>query len=109
MDHDALGAHARDELGLTKARKPLPLQAAFASALSFSIGAALPLAAALLSPEALLAYVVPVTSLGFLAGLGALAARMGGAPMGAATLRVTFWGALAMGITAAAGALFGAA
>jgi len=109
MARDALGAHALDELGLTPARKPRPMQAAFASALSFAVGAALPLAAALLSPAALLVYVVPATSLGFLAGLGALAARMGGAPMGVATLRVTFWGALAMAVTAGAGALFGSA
>ncbi len=107
MAHDALGAHARDELGITELSIARPLQAAAASAASFSCGALLPLVvAALVSvPTALLA--VPATALVFLAALGAVAARAGGASMGAAAARVTFWGALAMAATAGIGELFG--
>jgi len=105
--HDALEAHARDELGLTKEGAARPVQAAMTSAFSFAVGAALPLSAVILCPKSLL---LPVTSGGcivFLAGLGALAATMGGAPMLKAALRVTFWGALAMGITALVGKFVG--
>jgi len=107
MAHDALGAHARDELGITDLSIARPLQAAAASGASFSCGALLPLVvAALVSvPTALLA--VPATALVFLAALGAIAARAGGASMGAAAARVTFWGALAMAATAGIGQLFG--
>jgi VIT1/CCC1 family predicted Fe2+/Mn2+ transporter len=107
MAHDALGAHARDELGITDLSIARPLQAAAASSASFSCGALLPLVvAALVSvPTALLA--VPATALVFLAALGAIAARAGGASMGAAAARVTFWGALAMAATAGIGQLFG--
>ena len=107
MAHDALGAHARDELGITDLSIARPLQAAAASSASFSCGALLPLVvAALVSvPTALLA--VPATALVFLAALGAIAARAGGASMGAAAARVTFWGALAMAATAGIGELFG--
>jgi VIT1/CCC1 family predicted Fe2+/Mn2+ transporter len=109
MAHDALGAHARDELGITEMQRARPIQAAIASAATFAVGAFLPLLAALLAPSGTMLPVVAGSSLGFLASLGALSARTGGAPVGTATLRVTFWGALAMALTAAAGALFGAA
>jgi VIT1/CCC1 family predicted Fe2+/Mn2+ transporter len=109
MAHDALGAHARDELGITETLSARPIQAALASAASFAIGAALPLAATALAPQAQLIPVVCITSLAFLAALGAVAARAGGASMGTGALRVTFWGALAMAVTAGVGALFGAA
>lgn len=105
---DALGAHARDELGITEIYRARPVQAAFASATAFAAGAALPLATAMLVPEADLVVVVAGTSLAFLAGLGALAARAGGGAMGIAALRVSFWGAAAMAVTAAVGRLFGA-
>ena len=108
MGHDALAAHARDELGISEALAARPVQAALASAATFAIGAALPLLAALLAPQASLALVVSGSSLAFLAALGALAARAGGAPLLASSARVTFWGALAMGLTAGVGALFGA-
>jgi VIT1/CCC1 family predicted Fe2+/Mn2+ transporter len=134
MAHDALGAHARDELGISEPMKPRPIQAAFASACSFSIGAALPLLVAILAPQfqSALAAIARLTagagmavpasfataegsfmiavsgaSLLFLALLGALAAREGGAAMGPGALRVTFWGALAMGVTTGVGDLFG--
>jgi VIT1/CCC1 family predicted Fe2+/Mn2+ transporter len=107
MEHDALGAHARDELGISEAQSARPVQAAFASAASFGLGAALPLVvAALTSGTALIAW-VSGTALVFLAVLGALAARVGGAGVVAGAWRVTFWGALAMAITAGVGALFG--
>ena len=109
MAHDALEAHARDELGITTTNKPRPIQAALASAASFAVGAALPLAVAALTPGTMLLYLVAATSLIFLAGLGALAAKVGGARVLAGALRVTFWGALAMAVTAGVGALFGAA
>ena len=108
MAHDALGAHARDELGISDRQRPRPMQAALASATAFSLGAAMPLLVALLAPAGLLAAVLTTTSLACLAILGWLAARAGGAPTVRAALRVTFWGALAMAVTYAAGALFGA-
>jgi len=107
MAHDALGAHARDELGISKALRARPIQAALASAGSFAVGAAMPLLVTALVPEASLVYLVSGTSLVFLALLGGLAAQVGGAGVTAGALRVTFWGALAMAITAGAGALFG--
>jgi len=107
MARDALGAHARDELGITSVASARPVQAAMASAASFTAGAALPLAVAALVSTSALSGAVAASSLVFLAGLGALAARTGGAPILASALRVTFWGALAMAITAGAGALFG--
>ncbi|HUX89635.1 MAG TPA: VIT family protein [Gallionellaceae bacterium] len=107
MEHDALGAHARDELGITEALSARPLQAALASAASFAVGAVLPLLVVYMSSENNLIGLVAATSLVFLALLGALAAGAGGAAVSTGALRVTFWGALAMGITAAVGALFG--
>jgi vacuolar iron transporter family protein len=107
MAHDALGAHARDELGISDELRARPIQAALASAASFAVGAGMPLLVSAVASEATLLIAVPVTSLLFLALLGALAARAGGAPVTAGALRVTFWGALAMGITAGVGALFG--
>jgi len=107
MAKDALGAHARDELGITSVASARPVQAALASAASFTAGAALPLAVAALVSTSALSGAVAASSLVFLAALGALAARTGGAPILASALRVTFWGALAMAITAGAGALFG--
>jgi vacuolar iron transporter family protein len=109
MKHDALGAHARDELGITDALSARPIQAALASAASFAVGALLPLAVVALTPPGLLMAGVSVTSLVFLALLGAVAARVGGAGAWVGAARVTFWGALAMAITAGVGALFGAA
>jgi VIT1/CCC1 family predicted Fe2+/Mn2+ transporter len=109
MAHDALGAHARDELGLSETLAARPFQAAFASAATFACGAALPLVSAALSPPAAIAFVVSGVSLVCLAGLGALAARAGGAAAGLGAARVAFWGALAMAVTAAVGWLFGAA
>jgi VIT1/CCC1 family predicted Fe2+/Mn2+ transporter len=107
MAHDALGAHARDELGISESLRARPIQAAFASAASFAVGAALPLIVTAWAPEANLTIYVAGTSLLCLALLGALAARAGGAPVVASTTRVTFWGALAMAVTAGIGALFG--
>ena len=107
MAHDALGAHMRDELGISQETRARPIQAAFASATSFAIGAALPLAVTALTPERILTPVVGGTSLVCLAVLGAVAARAGGASMRVAAIRVTFWSALAMGLTAAVGAMFG--
>jgi len=107
MAHDALGAHARDELGITDVAKARPIQAALASAASFASGAALPLIVTALAPTRLLIPIVTATSLVFLAVLGCIAARAGGAPIGAGAARVTFWGALAMAVTAVVGALFG--
>jgi VIT1/CCC1 family predicted Fe2+/Mn2+ transporter len=105
---DALGAHARDELGISEVLSARPVQAAFASAGTFALGAVLPLLVAALSPAGAVIPLVSGASLGFLALLGGLAARTGGAPILAGTARVTFWGALAMALTAAVGALFGA-
>jgi VIT1/CCC1 family predicted Fe2+/Mn2+ transporter len=109
MAKDALSAHAHDELGISEATTARPIQAALASAGSFSIGAALPLLIVLVAPERLLSPFVAVSSLAFLAGLGAVGAKAGGAKVLPATLRVMFWGALAMGTTAGIGKLFGAA
>jgi VIT1/CCC1 family predicted Fe2+/Mn2+ transporter len=108
MAHDALGAHARDELGISTTLTARPVQAALASAASFSVGAAMPLAVTILAPQPTVIAAVAATSLVFLAALGALAARVGGADWKVAAGRVAFWGALAMAVTAGAGALFGA-
>jgi len=107
MAHDALGAHARDELGIFERVRARPIQAAVSSAGAFTVGAALPLLTALVVPVEPLIPVVAGLSLVFLAGLGGLAARAGGAPVGTGAMRVTFWGALAMALTAAVGRLFG--
>ncbi len=109
MQHDALGAHARDELGISAVLSARPIQAALASAGTFAVGAFLPLLSVMLFPAAVLMWAVSGTSLLFLALLGALSGKAGGAPVMAATLRVTFWGALAMALTAGVGALFGVA
>jgi len=108
MAHDALGAHARDELGINEQQRPRPVQAALASAATFAVGAGLPLLVVIVAPEAALPTSVLVTSLASLALLGALAAGAGGARPWAGALRVTVWGALAMAMTYAAGSLFGA-
>ena len=108
MAHDALGAHTRDELGISHTLTARPLQAALASAASFAIGALMPLLVTLLAPESILVYAVSGASLACLALLGGVAARAGGAPVMPGSLRVTFWGALAMALTAGVGALFGA-
>ncbi|PTT81546.1 hypothetical protein DBR42_17990 [Pelomonas sp. HMWF004] len=108
MAHDALGAHARDELGLSDTTAARPLQAALASAASFSVGALLPIAVvAMASPGRLILW-TSLSSLVFLAALGAVSAQVGGAPVGMGMWRVAFWGAAAMAVTAGAGALFGA-
>ena len=107
MKHDALGAHARDELGISQELQARPIQAALASAASFAVGAVLPLIVAALIVGSALIPAVAGTSLLFLAALGAIAARVGGAALWPSVLRVTFWGALAMAITAGVGALFG--
>jgi len=109
MAHDALGAHARDELGITAALRARPIQAAGASAASFAVGSALPLLVTVLTPGANMILLVSGTSLVFLALLGGVAARTGGASVRAGAIRVLFWGALAMAVTAGIGALFGAA
>jgi VIT1/CCC1 family predicted Fe2+/Mn2+ transporter len=107
MAHDGLGAHIRDELGISQAMSARPIQAALASAASFAVGAAMPLLVVLLAPLALLIPWVSGISLVFLALLGGLAAHAGGASMTTGALRVAFWGALAMGLTAGVGTLFG--
>jgi len=107
MAKDALGAHARDELGISEATTARPMQAALTSAATFAVGAALPLAMAMLLPRPALVAGVSIASLGFLALLGAIGARAGGANVAKATVRVTFWGALAMALTAGIGAVFG--
>ena len=104
----ALAAHARDELGLSEATSARPLQATFASAAAFALGALPPLIIALLAPVSLIAGSIAGTSLVVLTVLGAVGAKIGGAPMMKAVLRVTFWGAMAMGLTAGIGHLFGA-
>ena len=109
MTHDALGAHARDELGISKTVTARPVQAALASAASFAVGAAMPLLVAAIVPAANLIPLVAGTSLAFLALLGGLAAHTGGAGIASGALRVAFWGALAMAVTAGVGALFGTA
>jgi VIT1/CCC1 family predicted Fe2+/Mn2+ transporter len=106
MAHDALGAHARDELGIYEATQARPVQAALTSALTFAVGAALPLVLLLISPPGGELPIIGGGSLLCLGGLGALAARAGGAPPLVGALRVVFWGALAMALTAAIGALF---
>jgi vacuolar iron transporter family protein len=108
MQHDALGAHARDELGISRTLRARPLLAAATSAVTFSTGAALPLVTAWLAPLPRIPAAVALTSLVFLALLGTLAAYTGGARVGIGALRVTFWGALAMALTAWIGSLFGA-
>lgn len=107
MAHDALGAHGRDELGISDAMTARPVQAALTSAAMFSVGAALPLLIVLLVPISALMWAVSGSSLLFLALLGSLAARIGGASVMTAAARVTFWGALAMALTAGVGAVFG--
>lgn len=107
MQHDALGAHARDELGISEVMAARPVQAALASAGSFVVGAVLPLLIVVLIPVTNHFWYVAGGSLFFLALLGAIAGYTGGAPILKATLRVTFWGALAMGLTAGVGAIFG--
>jgi VIT1/CCC1 family predicted Fe2+/Mn2+ transporter len=109
MAHDALGAHARDELGISAAFTARPIQAALASAASFAVGAALPLGVTAVASDASLIPLVSGTSLLFLALLGGLAAHAGGASVRLGAIRVTFWGAIAMGLTAGVGALFGTA
>jgi vacuolar iron transporter family protein len=109
MAKDALGAHARDELGISETTTARPIQAALTSAITFAVGAALPLLMVLVTPTRFLVIAVSVASLAFLALLGAIGARAGGANVLRATARVTFWGALAMALTAGVGAVFGAA
>lgn len=107
MNHDALAAHARDELGISEILTARPIQAALASAATFAVGAALPLLTVWVAPESRLVPVVFGSSIIFLTALGVMAARVGGAPVMRSAIRVTFWGVLAMGLTAAVGALFG--
>lgn len=107
MAHDALGAHSREELGFSEHFTAQPIQAAFASAASFTVGAAMPLIVVLLSPENSLVVAVSAVSLIFLAILGVLAANAGGSSIIKGAVRVTFWGALAMGLTAVVGSIFG--
>lgn len=109
MAKDALAAHAHDELGISEMTTARPIQAALTSAATFAVGAAMPLAMVLLAPAASLVWVVSVASLLFLALLGAIGAKAGGANVMKATLRVTFWGAFAMALTAGIGALVGTA
>jgi VIT1/CCC1 family predicted Fe2+/Mn2+ transporter len=109
MAKDALGAHARDELGISEVTAARPIQAALTSAATFAVGAAMPLLMVIVSPASLLVPIVSVASLLFLALLGAVGARAGGANVTRATMRVTFWGALAMALTAGIGALVGTA
>jgi len=105
---DALAAHAREELGISEVNSARPLQAAMTSAATFTVGAVFPLIVVFLFPSQILIYTVTITTLIFLAILGALGAKTGGADMGKATVRVTFWGAVAMAVTAGVGTLFGA-
>ena len=109
MDHDALGAHARDELGLSDVMRARPLQAAMASATSFAVGATLPLITVVLAPDGMQAWIAAGTSLALLAALGAFGAWIGGAPMATAAVRVSLWGAVAMTITWIVGSLVGVA
>ena len=108
MAHDALGAHTRDELGISEVTSARPLQAAIFSAVAFSVGAALPLTVTWFLPFTAMIWAVAVSSLVFLAILGAVAAKAGGAGMVKGSLRVLFWGAIAMAVTAGVGKLFGA-
>ena len=107
--HDALGAHARDELGINELMTAQPIQAALASAASFALGATLPLLVVLLMPTSILIMPVALMSLAFLAMLGGLAAKVGGANCWVGTVRVAFWGTLAMAVSAGVGSLFGVA
>jgi len=109
MSHDALGAHARDELGISQALSARPVQAAIMSAVMFAAGASAPLVTVLLSPERFIVPLVAATSLLFLTILGGSSAYVGGAPVLRAAMRVSFWGVLAMALTAGVGALFGVA
>ena len=109
MKKDALGAHARDELGISEITTARPIQAAFTSALTFSAGAALPLLVVVVSPTPFLVGAVALSSLAYLAVLGAVGAKAGGANLVTATIRVTFWGAIAMAVTAGIGLLIGKA
>jgi len=108
MSYDALGSHARDELGISETLKANPLQAAMASAIAFAVGAVIPLSASILAPSTWVAWVTSVTAVVALILLGGTAAYAGGAPVAKGALRVAFWGAIAMAITAGAGRLFGA-
>jgi VIT1/CCC1 family predicted Fe2+/Mn2+ transporter len=107
MEKDALGAHARDELGISEVTTARPVQAAFTSAATFAVGAAMPLLMAVVSPRAYVVPAVAMASLLFLAALGAIGAKAGGANIFRATARVMFWGALAMALTAGIGKIFG--
>ena len=107
MTKDALGAHARDEIGISEVNNANPLQAAFSSALTFTVGAALPVVVAWVMPVNTLIWAVTIAPLLFLALLGSLAAYAGGAPVFKGAFRVTFWGALAMALTAGVGQMFG--
>jgi VIT1/CCC1 family predicted Fe2+/Mn2+ transporter len=107
MAHDALGAHARDELGFSEITRARPIQAALASAAAFSTGAALPVLLVAFIPVAMLTLAVVASTLALLVVLGAAAARLGGARLVTGALRVAFWGAVAMGCTALVGRLFG--
>ncbi|MDT8449876.1 MAG: VIT family protein [Wenzhouxiangellaceae bacterium] len=109
MAHDALEAHARDEIGITESGKARPIQAALASAATFTVGAGLPLVTAWWAPVSRVIPLVAVLSIGFLTVMGGIAARAGGAPLARAALRVGFWGAMAMALTAGVGRLFGIA
>ena len=109
MSRDALGTHARDELGITETSRARPLQAAFASAVSFSVGAIIPIVTTLLAPSAWVAEVTSGTALVALAILGGTAAYAGGASIAMGAMRIAFWGAIAMGLTAGVGRFFGAA
>lgn len=109
MKHDALGAHARDELGISETLNARPVQAALSSAVTFAVGALLPLLVVLLFPVSALMWAISASSLFFLTLLGALAAKVGGAPVAMAASRVAFWGALAMAFTAGVGMLFSVA
>jgi len=108
MRHDALGAHARDEIGITTELSAQPIQAAFYSAASFSIGAAAPVVTTIIAPVSLLLWLVPILAIGLLGALGGIAAATGGAPILRGAVRVCFWGSVAMVITAAVGKFFGA-
>ena len=109
MKHDALAAHARDEIGITEQLSARPIQAAFYSAAAFSMGAVIPVLTAAMVSSRIVIWAVPALAILLLGVLGALAARTGGAPPGRAAIRVCFWGSLAMGLTAAVGKLFGIA
>jgi len=109
MKHDALGAHARDEIGITTELSAQPIQAAFYSAASFSIGAAVPVVTTVVAPVSWLLWLVPILAIGLLGLLGAVAAATGGAPVFRGAVRVCFWGSMAMVVTAAVGKFFGAA